>query len=389
MKVDDNTNLFKRICMRFPLVLIFIFSFNLLAGTGEKQFSVMSYNAENLFDTVHDEGKNDYPYLPLELKKTTYKKEAEDSCLFSGPVGSTGFFRCFNLDWTPKTLDKKLSNLAKAIAMFDNGKGADVVILQEVENQNVMNLLLEKARPLGYSVTLLLEDQDSRGIDVAILSKYPIISSQMHAGDRNSGIKRGIYQFNLSINNFKIAILGNHWPSQHNDVGDRMNASDLLLNVSKTVTQFDAVIAMGDFNTPDQEVPNAVHAVYNDFFDARPEAEKLGAKLFPGSYKYRGKWDVLDRVLIKKSDLAKGRVKPIYQSFEVINNDLLLGRANLPAQSPTNGGFQGGRTNTSAHISGNVLLEDPTTGAPIRFNPGNGQGFSDHLPVAMKFQLGR
>jgi len=366
--------------MRLLLSITLCLSFSVWA-TAPKQFSVMSYNAENLFDTVHDEGKNDYPTLPLELKKTTYKKETEESCLFQGPVGSTGFFRCINLDWNEKTLDKKMVNLGKALAMFDNGKGADVVIFQEVENQNVMNLLLEKTRYLGYKFTVLLEDQDSRGIDVAILSKYPVVSTKMHAGDRASGIKRGIYQFNLNINNYKIAILGNHWPSQHNDVGDRMNASDLLVKVAKSVTQFDAVISMGDYNTPDQEVPNAVHATYTDFFDAREEAIKLGVKLFPGSYKYRGKWDVLDRVLIKKSDLAKGKVKPIYESFEVINNDLLLGKATLPVP---NGGFQGGRnTNPTS-----AIFEDPTTGAPVRFNPANGQGFSDHLPVAMKFQLG-
>ncbi len=360
-------------------------------GINPKSFSVMSYNAENLFDTIHDEGKKDYPYLPLELKKTKYKKEAEEACLFNGPIGSTGFFRCFNLDWNEKTLDRKIFNLTKAIAMYDNGKGADIIIFQEVENQNVMNLLLEKARPLGYKATLLLEDQDSRGIDVAILSKYPIISSKLHSGAANTGIKRGIYQFDVNINNIKVAILGNHWPSQHNEVGDRMNASDLLVNVAKSIGQTEAVIALGDYNTPNTEVPNAVHAVYNDFFDARPEAEKLGAKLFPGSYKYRGKWDVLDRVLIRK-DVVKSRVTPLYLSFEVINNDLLLGRATLPTtQTGTNTGFQGGRTggNTHTHSTGSIFqsLEDPTTGAPVRFNPANGQGFSDHLPVAMKFEI--
>lgn len=385
--------------MRFLLIVPMIISLTLFAN-GTKDFSVMTYNAENLFDTLHDEGKNDYPYLPLELKKTQYKKEAEEACLFQGPVGSTGFFRCINLDWNQKTLDKKLENITKVLGMFNEGKGADLVVFQEVENQNVMNLLLEKARPLGYKFTVLIEDQDTRGIDVAVISKYPIISSMVHSGNANSGIKRGIYQFNLNINNYKIAILGNHWPSQHNDVGDRINASDLLVKVAKSITQFDAVLALGDYNTPDTEIPNAVHAVYNDFLDARPEAEKLGVKLFPGTYKYRGKWDVLDRVLIKKTDLAKGKVKPNYQSFEVINNDLLLGRATLPIPPTTlasprissTGGFQGGRTvsRTATRTIGSLegLLEDPSNGAPVRFNPANGQGFSDHLPVAMKFQLG-
>ena len=31
---------------------------------GQSTFSIMSYNIENAFDTIHDEGKNDYDYLP-------------------------------------------------------------------------------------------------------------------------------------------------------------------------------------------------------------------------------------------------------------------------------------------------------------------------------------
>ena len=31
--------------------------------------SLMTYNVENLFDTVHDEGKDDYAYLPLSVKQ--------------------------------------------------------------------------------------------------------------------------------------------------------------------------------------------------------------------------------------------------------------------------------------------------------------------------------
>lgn len=370
------------------LLSTYSFSRATFPTTNIKEFSVMSYNAENLFDTVHDEGKSDFVYLPIELKRGQFKAEAEKDCLFQGPVGSVGFERCINLDWSPKVLDRKLVNISRAIAMYNQGKGADVVVMQEVENQNVMNLLLEKVRPLGYKATLLLEDQDSRGIDVAIISKFPIVSSKLHSGLPNSGIKRGIYQFNLNVQNRRITILGNHWPSMHNDVGHRINASDLFSKVSKSITQADAVIALGDYNTTDKEVPNAVHAVYDEHFDARPEAEKLGVKLFPGTYKYRNSWDVLDRVLIRKVDIENGKIRPNYKSFEVINNDYLLGKAPIPNQIATNnGGFQGGGRVTRTGGLNMFFDEDPVTGAPVRFNPNNGQGFSDHLPVGMKFDI--
>ena len=38
-------------------------------STDTARVSLMTYNVENLFDTVHDEGKDDYAYLPLSVKQ--------------------------------------------------------------------------------------------------------------------------------------------------------------------------------------------------------------------------------------------------------------------------------------------------------------------------------
>ena len=38
-------------------------------GPGEQRVSLMTYNVENLFDTDHDPGKDDYAYLPLSVKR--------------------------------------------------------------------------------------------------------------------------------------------------------------------------------------------------------------------------------------------------------------------------------------------------------------------------------
>lgn len=365
-----------------------------------REFSVMSYNAENLYDTVHDEGIGDYEYLPLQLKRTQYVNEVEKQCAGKSPVGSRGFLRCKNLDWNPQVLDKKLQNIAFAIGMYNNGKGADIVVMQEVENQNVMNLLLQKLKPMGFKQALILEDKDPRGIDVSIVSKFPILSSKIHSGAPNSNVKRGIYQFNLSINNKVVSILGNHWPSMHNPAGHRMNASKLFETVSANIPAGNIVIAMGDFNTLDTETPNAIQAITDTHFDSRPEAERAGTVIFPGTYKYDGEWQVLDRILVRKSDVQSGKVKPVFKSFEVINNKYLLGQAPVPqnngrinvnpnTRSRFGNGNSGGESFMTTQSSLNLfeINEDPSNGAPIRFNPQNGQGFSDHLPVAMKFNL--
>ena len=50
--------------------LFFIFTFWFCFATLEAQttkqelYSIAFYNVENLFDTIHDTGKNDYEFLP-------------------------------------------------------------------------------------------------------------------------------------------------------------------------------------------------------------------------------------------------------------------------------------------------------------------------------------
>ena len=48
--------------------------------SGEKKYAVYSvafYNLENLFDTIHDVGKNDYEYLPEGKNKYHLKKQSK------------------------------------------------------------------------------------------------------------------------------------------------------------------------------------------------------------------------------------------------------------------------------------------------------------------------
>ena len=43
------------------------------ANAYNKVFSVMTYNLENLFDTHHDQGKNDYSFYLYTERETTLK----------------------------------------------------------------------------------------------------------------------------------------------------------------------------------------------------------------------------------------------------------------------------------------------------------------------------
>ncbi|MBQ2216860.1 MAG: endonuclease/exonuclease/phosphatase family protein, partial [Prevotella sp.] len=57
----------KRLSILLTLAVVFVIS-----TTAQKKFSVYGvgfYNQENLFDTCHDNGKNDYEYLPTGANK--------------------------------------------------------------------------------------------------------------------------------------------------------------------------------------------------------------------------------------------------------------------------------------------------------------------------------
>ena len=84
---------------------------------GARGYVIGFYNVENLFDTYHDEGKNDYEYLPDGANR-----------------------------WTDARYNRKLRNIATVIkAMADENKAFHTVLgLSEVENRHVLEDLVSQ-----------------------------------------------------------------------------------------------------------------------------------------------------------------------------------------------------------------------------------------------------
>jgi hypothetical protein len=106
--------------------------------------------------------------------------------------------------------------------------GPDIIVLQEIENKNVLTKLVSKGLDkLGYQYQVLIEGDDSRGIDIAILSKYPVKTAKRHPifvkGTKLN--TRGILEVEVTVDGKDVAIFGNHWPSQH-------NPTDIILTLS-------------------------------------------------------------------------------------------------------------------------------------------------------------
>ena len=156
------------------LANIFFISLLFANPLATEELSLMSYNVENLFDTEDDFLKDDKAFLPVTKKKHVYHigacnkievKKWRDECLY--------------LDWSEEAKTKKILNIAKVISSL-NSDGADIIAFQEIENINVLKDLFNQLEPLGYIDFVLLEGRDYRGIDSAIISKFPIKRSKLH-----------------------------------------------------------------------------------------------------------------------------------------------------------------------------------------------------------------
>ena len=311
-----------------------------------KTLKVMQYNAENFFDTKYDEGTDDYTYLPLSVKKELPGHQEKCEAL-----GKPHMYDCLNMDWNETVFSKKLQNIAKVIKTFN----PDVLVMEEIENINVLNQLVSNGLSgMGYTQVLLIEGDDSRGIDVGIISKYPIKSSKHHSifsGGKKLNT-RGITEATLDVNGETVVIFGNHWPSQNNPVAHRVDAAKLLEKIADA-KKGDLILAMGDFNVIAHDSPYPFTYLSN-FTDSEAEARKIRTDIHPGTQYFRGQWSSLDKIFIHRNSTLKAD----FNSYKIIINDFQMER-------------------------------DPKTGmmAPKRFNIKSGDGYSDHLPVGLEFTL--
>ena len=143
----------------FLLLSVFFTSISALGY----EFSVMTYNTQNLFDTLDDPKKNDKAYLPIELKQS---KKHIDSCKYISVKSWKD--ECLNLDWDDATKNAKLANLATEILKYDNS-GPDILALQEVENLNILTQLFELLEPFGYKDFTLIVNANQGSIGELIM----------------------------------------------------------------------------------------------------------------------------------------------------------------------------------------------------------------------------
>ena len=224
-----------------------------------KQFSIASFNVDNLFDTK----KSGYEY-----------KEYV-------PNSKSG--------WSEKMLSIKIKNLARIIKDID----ADIISLQEVENRDVLkrlNLALRKKKyPYMYS------SFERKGLDIVLLSRYPI---REHNSYNILKRFRPIHRVVIDIEGLHVSIFMNHWPSYSHPVKTRMKFAKKLKSLYEKEKNY---ILLGDFNSPLQknekgwgkEIALVSKNNHNLWFDT-PYSDRYSYKF----YKIR---NAIDHIIVSKS----------------------------------------------------------------------------------------
>lgn len=344
------------------LVAVFTISTSLYADTIE----LMSFNVENLFDTAHDVGHEDFEYLPINHPAKETGCSAIENEYYRG--------KCFKTDWNDNIFEQKINAISDVV--FRQGmQTPDLLGLVEIENLAAANLLKEK---LGYTKAIITNGRDDRGINVGLLVRESSSLKYINHNEievSNPEMKKPTrnilhVKFEVGSNKF-LNVFVNHWPSQNNPAQDREMVAKQLVEYIEQLnsdgkTNFVAIV--GDFNVVKTDNPHSIEDVLLAPSTGLVDVEKRfrnseflrHSNMPPSSYYYRrgNDWNHLDRIIVS-GNLVDGLGEEILlDSFDIFAH---------PKYSTNVGGYR----------------------APVRFEISNGKthGVSDHFPVSVKFKF--
>lgn len=313
------------------LIVFFSFWFSVTIvvaqNTERKLYSIAFYNLENLFDTIHDAGKNDYDFLP------------------------DGSYR-----WTAKKYEAKLHNLSDVLSSLSRNlvsEGPAVIGVAEVENHRVLTDLVSQPAMANYKF-VHYEGPDRRGIDCALLydpQQFAVTNSKLVLSAPFEGdtvhLTRGFLIVDGRMAGERVCFIVNHWPSRGAKSPVRVHAArqvkaltDSLMHEDKKLKLF----VMGDMNDDpmDESMQTLGARKYisgmkaNQFFN--PWWEILEDKGV-GTLLYRGKWNLFDQIVLSRP-LVKAKKGLRYDHSEVFIRDYLIQQDGKYKGSPlrTHGG---------------------------------------------------
>ena len=343
---------------------------------GEQQksyalYGVAFYNVENLFDTLHDAGKNDYEFLPdgsykwgkmkYEAKLRNISRVLSELCTDKLPVGPAvvGLSEIEN--------EKVLEDLLRQPTLAQKGwkyvdfPGADRRGVECAFLYNPRFFRLERAMVVPYYYS------ESGRVDDPLLGFYTDSEGQVQAYSELRGdtthITRGFLVMTGQLAGERLHFIVNHWPSRAAGDEVRQRAGFQVRQLVLALMAADPqskVIVMGDMNddpanksmteqlgcVSDPAKVKRPTDMYNPWYNT---LYKVGQ----GTLLYDGKWNLFDQIVVSGNLVGKDRSSLKFFQHAIFMRDYLFQQE---------GRYRGNPLRTHA---GGVWLN----------------GFSDHLPT--------
>lgn len=335
--------------------LIIVLLLIVLSASAQRKFSVYAvgfYNLENLFDTCHDSGKNDYEFLP----SGSYK-------------------------WNALKYEHKLRNMARALADIATttlpNVGCAAIGVSEVENARALSDLCaqEPLRKRGYRFAHV-EGPDRRGVDCALLYQPSLFEVRnvklvpyVPTERQDSSFKtRGFLTVSGTMAGEHVTIVVCHLPSRFAGPYFREVGAAQVRALKDSLLREDPackVMVMGDMN--DDPTDKSMHEVLG----AKAEITEVGkddmynpwynllAKQGTGTLMYNGAWNLFDQIILSPNLLSPNGKKD-FKELRFWRQEI----QRMPYLFQTEGKYKGSPKRTTA---GGVWLD----------------GYSDHLPVCV------
>jgi endonuclease/exonuclease/phosphatase family metal-dependent hydrolase len=320
------------------LCLLLIVSLLSASSAAAQRLTLVELNCENLFDTKHDSLKQDQEYLPDALRR-----------------------------WTDRRYWRKLNHTAQTILSACDDGIPDMVALCEVENDTVMRDLTRRSllRNAAYEY-IMTNSPDVRGIDVALL--YSPFSFQLLAAYplrvvpcRNDmrPTRDMLYACGRTADGDTLHVFVVHAPSRY---GGELHSRPFRLCVAERLAlSVDSIYALhprarivvaGDFNDFDN-APALKLITSHRLSDIALQASAPDG--IRGTYRYQGDWNLLDHIFVSPA------------LYNKVDSVCIHAPRFLLEDEPLYGGYRPRRTYNGPRYQ---------------------RGYSDHLPLVARFNLG-
>jgi hypothetical protein len=360
------------------------FSGTLFEEGAATEFTVVSYNVENLFDQTDEDrnsGYGDYRIAPnAQGMSSNYGEQTE----FNGVM----------MTFT----QVKIEGIRRALQAIDPA-GPEVVGLIEVESRTALDLVLNRMSDLGYIAGEFTDWDPNRtpnAVGLGLISKFPIKAKQSIAvGELVANVEpaRPILKVTLDVHGHDLIVYVNHWKSKGGPESMRVISAKAVEDDIKAVLtvnpRADYIIA-GDLNSnynetitiEDEHNDTNTQTGINHVLNAQGDEIKVAKGAVPGikynlhyeldraarrsAWHFGHGWSSLDNMIISTGLYDSIGITYVDNSFEIPASHMKQYDFLFKADGTTNRWKQSREGNVTKHEVG---------------------GISDHLPLYARFRV--